>query len=335
METPPRLCSRHANRCGGLYHIYQCVHGLTRSELVRTAEGNSANLVLAVLAFVDIVFLQTAPGAEIYRPLILAVVRRMLHVFFNVDANTQKSQIFRLNICAARATLLGMSTAVVATGMRSWEAVLIALVFDWILTYGTNVYSFLRFERNVNDARLRKTFLKRSNSRLSETVAKRPLMRRLFDGPILVFVRWMGVRAGPSPEMTVLELRAFEFILTCQQLTVSYLTMVLLYPITLALNDTGMEHVLSALFPLGFQSLVYLMVLFANDVLQDILAYMVVVSHSGIRMTKYFGSCCSKDFWMLLLSANFLTPLLCAQLCAILWAAKKTRAVCPWMDDCQ
>eukprot|EP00966_Prymnesium_polylepis_P309718 7155846-Prymnesium_polylepis.1 len=100
--------------------------------------GPLGYIVFFIFAVVDIVVLQTAPGASLFRPVLLLIARRVILAMFNLDSNTQKSQCFRLAIAAARSTQVGISTAMVATGMRSWEAVIIALVFDWIFSYGAS-----------------------------------------------------------------------------------------------------------------------------------------------------------------------------------------------------
>eukprot|EP00966_Prymnesium_polylepis_P020306 467875-Prymnesium_polylepis.1 len=160
------------------------------------------------------------------------------------------------------------------------------------------------------------------------------MLRRTIDRPLLSFIRWMGIHAGPMPEMSLIQLRSFELTLQSMQLTVAYLAILLLYPIMKLYDDMGVEHVLGALFPLGFESVQFMLVLFANDALQDIITLVTVVMHSGAFMTRYFSTWRSKHFWTLFCMANFLTTLSASQMCAALWAAKKMGAVCPWMDDC-
>ena len=111
-------------------------------------------------------------------------------------------------------------------------------------------------------------------------------------------------------------------------------SIVMLYPAKVLLDHLGVEHVLDAVFPLGFTSFMYFLVLVGNDMVQDTTATLVVRARTGFKMSKYFSSCRSRFFWTYFFAGQQATPLFAAAFFGALWGAKRMRLMCPWMDDC-
>jgi hypothetical protein len=139
---------------------------------------------------------------------------------------------------------------------------------------------------------------------------------------LLFLLRVGGIKPGAPPQLNITQLRSFELLTQTHLQSICDLVMLLCYPAKLMLDARGTEHILITFFPLGSTSFMWLVVLFVNDMVQDLFASYLVERHSGVRLTKFFAGSAKHMVLYIQLSVAFL-PFLMGILSGVMWACKR------------
>ena len=110
---------------------------------------------------------------------------------------------------------------------------------------------------------------------------------RGFLGTLRRFLKFGKTRSLDG--MSEKELRGWDLYLEGKQSSVGFLTMLIMYPLTLQEN-TGLQMLNQCLFSQGLESFLYVAAIFLVDIGQDTMASNVVMNKTGIRsFSRYYG----------------------------------------------